>query len=69
MKEEQDAIEDVAKHLCWKKVVQKGDLAIWKKPTNHIYCVKSRHVYKTPQICEADNPDAAWYVILPIFIL
>ncbi|KAH9316886.1 hypothetical protein KI387_018655 [Taxus chinensis] len=61
LKGEQDAIEDVAKRLCWKKVIQKGDLAIWQKPTNHIHCVKSRRVYKVPHICKDDNPDAAWY--------
>eukprot|EP01018_Ginkgo_biloba_P012807 Gb_30749 [translate_table: standard] len=61
LKQEQDAIEDVAKRLCWKKVVEKGDLAIWQKPTNHINCVKIRKVYKVPHICKDDNPDAAWY--------
>ncbi|KAK4747970.1 hypothetical protein SAY87_014556 [Trapa incisa] len=61
LKDEQDAIEDVAKRLCWKKVIEKGDLAIWQKPINHIECVNSRRVYKTPHICKADNSDAAWY--------
>ncbi|PKI76533.1 hypothetical protein CRG98_003084 [Punica granatum] len=61
LKAEQDAIEDVAKRLCWTKVIEKGDLAIWQKPLNHIECVKSRSVYKTPHICKGDNPDAAWY--------
>jgi len=61
LKQEQDAIEDVAKRLCWKKVVEKGDLAIWQKPMNHIECVKSRKSYKIPHICKNDNPDAAWY--------
>ncbi|XP_012086579.1 probable methyltransferase PMT18 isoform X2 [Jatropha curcas] len=61
LKQEQDAIEDVAKRLCWKKVVEKKDLAVWQKPVNHIECVRSRKMYKTPHICKSDNPDAAWY--------
>ncbi|GMH09620.1 hypothetical protein Nepgr_011461 [Nepenthes gracilis] len=61
LKQEQDAIENVAKSLCWKKVVEQGDLAIWKKPINHIECIKSRKIYKTPHICKSENADAAWY--------
>ncbi|KAF5734928.1 putative ATP binding protein [Tripterygium wilfordii] len=61
LKEEQDAIENVAKSLCWKKLIEKDDLSIWQKPINHIQCIKSRKVYKTPHICKSDNPDAAWY--------
>lgn len=61
LKQEQDSIEAVAKRLCWKKVIEKNDLAIWQKPINHIECIKSRRVYKTPHICKSDNPDMAWY--------
>ncbi|XP_040988804.1 probable methyltransferase PMT18 [Juglans microcarpa x Juglans regia] len=61
LKQEQDAIEDVAKRLCWKKVIEKNDLAIWQKPLNHIDCIKSKKVYKTPHICQSDDPDTAWY--------
>nr|QTZ19511.1 putative methyltransferase PMT18 [Bixa orellana] len=61
LKQEQDAIEDVAKRLCWNKVIEKEDLAIWQKPINHIECIKSGTVYKTPHICKSDNPDTAWY--------
>lgn len=61
LKQEQDAIEDVAKRLCWKKVIEKNDLSIWQKPINHVECIKSRKVYKTPHICKSDNPDMAWY--------
>ncbi|KAM1678424.1 hypothetical protein ACFXTN_035130 [Malus domestica] len=60
LKQEQDSIESVAKRLCWKKVIEKNDLAIWQKPINHVKCVKSRKVYKTPHICKSDNPDMAW---------
>ncbi|XP_044477631.1 probable methyltransferase PMT18 [Mangifera indica] len=58
---EQTAIETNAKKLCWKKVIEKDDLAIWQKPINHVECIESRKVYKTPHICKSDNPDTAWY--------
>ncbi|KAJ4803484.1 S-adenosyl-L-methionine-dependent methyltransferases superfamily protein [Rhynchospora pubera] len=61
LKEEQDNIEGMAKKLCWKKVVEKEDLAVWQKPMNHIECIKSRKTIKTPHICKSENADAAWY--------
>ena len=68
LKQEQDAIEDVAKRLCWKKVIEQGDLAIWQKPINHAECIKSRKLYHTPHICKSDNADAAWYYILCLLV-
>ncbi|TKY60761.1 methyltransferase PMT18 [Spatholobus suberectus] len=61
LKQEQDAIEEVAKRICWTKVIEKDDLAIWQKPKNHLECVKNRQIYKTPHICQSDNHDMAWY--------
>ncbi|KAL1322159.1 hypothetical protein AAHE18_14G176500 [Arachis hypogaea] len=61
LKEEQDGIERVAKSLCWKKLIQKDDLAIWQKPTNHIHCKITRKVFKNRPFCEAQDPDTAWY--------
>ncbi|KAK9742909.1 hypothetical protein RND81_03G204800 [Saponaria officinalis] len=58
---EQSAIESVAKSLCWKKLKQKGDLSVWQKPTNHVHCKKNRKVFKKPRLCEANDPDRAWY--------
>lgn len=69
LKQEQDAIEDVAKRLCWKKVVEKNDLSIWQKPINHVNCIKSRAVYHTPPMCKLENADVAWYVINHILSL
>lgn len=60
LKQEQDEIEDLAKRLCWKKVVEKGDLAIWQKPINHIECVDTRKAYGAPQICKDNDVDSAW---------
>lgn len=61
LKQEQDAIEDLAKRLCWKKIAEAGDIAIWKKPTNHIHCIQKRKIFKVPVFCQEDNADAAWY--------
>ncbi|KAK4804162.1 hypothetical protein SAY86_003979 [Trapa natans] len=61
LKAEQDSIEDVVKKICWKKVIEKDDLAIYQKPLNHIECVKSRTVYNKPHICKGDSADSAWY--------
>ncbi|KAK1684793.1 hypothetical protein QYE76_045641 [Lolium multiflorum] len=58
---EQQAIEAVAKSLCWKKIKEVGDIAIWQKPTNHIHCKASRKLIKSPPFCSNKNPDAAWY--------
>ncbi|KAM7269192.1 hypothetical protein ACFE04_024689 [Oxalis oulophora] len=61
LNQEQNSIEDVAKRMCWKKVVEKEDLAIFQKPINHIECMNIKKAYKTPHICKADNPDVGWY--------
>ncbi|WOK98720.1 hypothetical protein Cni_G07432 [Canna indica] len=61
LNKEQDSIEEVAKRLCWKKLIEKDDLAIWQKPINHIECKESRRIYKTPHICKNENADTAWY--------
>lgn len=58
---EQSTIEAIAKSLCWKKLKQKGDIAVWQKPTNHVHCKKNRRVFKKPRFCDAPDPDQAWY--------
>lgn len=58
---EQNLIEDVAKSLCWKKVVQRGDVAIWQKPTNHVHCKITRKVFKNLPFCQGQEGDSAWY--------
>jgi len=60
LKQEQDAIEEVAKRICWTKVVEKDDLSIWQKPKNHVGCAQTKQIYKTPHMCQSDNPDMAW---------
>lgn len=74
MNEEQTKIENVAKSLCWNKLVEKGDIAIWLKPKNHLDC---KFTQNRPFCQEDNNPDKAWYVphsffyhhVLILFIL
>ncbi|KQK00747.1 probable methyltransferase PMT15 [Brachypodium distachyon] len=59
---EQEAIEAVARSLCWKKIKEAGDIAVWQKPMNHVSCKTSRRkTAKSPPFCSNKNPDAAWY--------
>ncbi|KAI0499867.1 hypothetical protein KFK09_018075 [Dendrobium nobile] len=65
---EQNSIESVARSLCWKKIKEKGDIAIWQKPTNHIHCKINRKVIKFPPFCSTPNPDSAWYTKMELCI-
>ncbi|KAK8957262.1 putative methyltransferase PMT15 [Platanthera zijinensis] len=58
---EQSSIESVARSLCWKKIKEKEDIAVWQKPTNHVHCKVNRKVIKSPPFCSSPNPDSAWY--------
>ncbi|URE04626.1 hypothetical protein MUK42_21393 [Musa troglodytarum] len=58
---EQSAIEAVARSLCWNKLKEKGDIAIWQKPINHISCKANRKTARSPRFCQSQNPDTAWY--------
>lgn len=61
---EQMQIENVTNSLCWKKLVEKDDIAIWQKPANHLNCKSLKKVVAAnPPFCPAsDNPDKAWFV-------
>lgn len=59
---EQNAIESVAKSLCWNKIKEQEDIAIWQKPVNHVHCKASRKLVQSPPFCPAQDPDAAWYI-------
>lgn len=69
LRAENDAIENLAARMCWEKVGEKGDLAVWRKPINHLECKENKkrgHMSNTPAFCPADqNPDSAWYFVLP----
>ncbi|KAK8557802.1 hypothetical protein V6N13_008186 [Hibiscus sabdariffa] len=55
LEQQQTQIETVAKTLCWKKIVEKGDLAIWQKPTNHVHCKANKKVFKQPRYTKLDK--------------
>ncbi len=72
LKEEQDTIEDAALRLCWKKVKEEGNLAIWQKPWNHIECAKyhKKNTQVLPHVCsKAEDPDHAWYLTQMLTVL
>lgn len=58
LKEEQTKIENIAKLLCWEKIHEKGETAIWRKKINNVDCpTRDSQV----AICEASGPDDVWY--------
>ncbi|XP_022945427.1 probable methyltransferase PMT15 [Cucurbita moschata] len=58
---EQLAIEKLAKSLCWTKLVEHGDIAIWQKPINHLNCKTNPKNTNNPPFCKPQDPDKAWY--------
>ncbi|KAG5242085.1 methyltransferase [Salix suchowensis] len=46
---EQARLEDLAVRLCWKKVAEKGAIAVWRKPNNHIHCIIKSRIWKSAQ--------------------
>ncbi|XP_057423530.1 probable methyltransferase PMT16 [Lotus japonicus] len=63
LNKEQNKIEKVAKSLCWNKLVEKDDIAIWQKPKNHLDCKANLKQHRP--FCNAQtNPDKAWYTDL-----
>ncbi|XWS50581.1 hypothetical protein CRYUN_Cryun12cG0099000 [Craigia yunnanensis] len=61
LNDEQTRIERVARSLCWKKLVEKDDIAIWQKPINHFDCKVNRKFNRNPPFCLPQDPDKAWY--------
>lgn len=53
---EQRTIEEMAEQLCWKKVYEKGDLAIFRKKINAKSCRR-----KSANVCESKDADDVWY--------
>nr|XP_043626732.1 probable methyltransferase PMT2 [Erigeron canadensis] len=59
LEEEQRMIEEVAKRLCWEKISEKGEMAIWQKKINTESC---RPTENTPGVVYcSDDPDDVWY--------
>uniref|UniRef100_A0A7N0TZV6 Methyltransferase n=1 Tax=Kalanchoe fedtschenkoi TaxID=63787 RepID=A0A7N0TZV6_KALFE len=58
LQEEQRSIEETASRLCWEKIHEKGETAIWRKRLNIDEC-PSRG--SEVAMCDAKNPDDVWY--------
>lgn len=57
--EEQNRIENIAEMLCWDKIYEKGDTAIWQKKANSNACHnKDGH---TSKMCKVQDADDIWY--------
>lgn len=61
LEKEQISLEDLARRLCWKKIAERGPIAVWRKPTNHIHCIQKLKAWKSPHFCAETDPDAGWY--------
>ncbi|GMH22884.1 hypothetical protein Nepgr_024727 [Nepenthes gracilis] len=61
LRKEQSNLEDLAGRLCWKKISEIGNIAVWRKPTNHIHCIKKLKAWRSLVFCKENDPDAAWY--------
>lgn len=64
LEREQAGVEDLARRLCWKKIAEKGPIAVWQKPTNHIHCAAMLKYQKSPRFCEGNDADFAWLVLI-----
>ncbi|XP_057536905.1 probable methyltransferase PMT19 isoform X2 [Amaranthus tricolor] len=61
LENEQMTLEDLARRMCWKKIAEKGPIAVWQKPTNHIHCRQNLKTWKSLYFCKDNEPDYAWY--------
>ncbi|KAH9620473.1 hypothetical protein KSS87_016583 [Heliosperma pusillum] len=61
LEKEQTDLENLANRLCWKKVAEKGPIAVWQKPTNHVHCAQKLKKMKSLNFCRENDPDSAWY--------
>lgn len=54
------SLEDLARQLCWKKIAERNQIAVWKKSNNYIQCVKNSNVQVSRHFCAATDPDTGW---------
>ncbi|XP_038983177.1 probable methyltransferase PMT2 isoform X1 [Phoenix dactylifera] len=60
LEEEQRKIEEIAELLCWEKVSEEGEIAVWRKRINTDSC-PVRQDEPRVKICESTNADDVWY--------
>ncbi|KAK7295839.1 hypothetical protein RJT34_18751 [Clitoria ternatea] len=61
LEKEQKNLEDLAEQLCWEKVAEEDQIAIWQKPINHVNCTQKLKTMRSPKFCNSSDPDAGWY--------
>ncbi|OWM67397.1 hypothetical protein CDL15_Pgr019857 [Punica granatum] len=61
LENEQVALEDLARRLCWKKIAERGPIAVWRKPNNHMHCIQKLNTWKSLKLCGSSDPDSGWY--------
>lgn len=60
LEEEQKKIEEIAELLCWEKVSEKNEIAIWRKRSNTDSC-PLRQDEPRIRICDSSYADDVWY--------
>ncbi|KAM7468542.1 hypothetical protein LguiB_016104 [Lonicera macranthoides] len=60
LEEEQRKIEEIAKLLCWEKISEKGEMAIWQKKVNANSCRRTQDTAQAT-LCKSIDPDDVWY--------
>ncbi|CAK9136361.1 unnamed protein product [Ilex paraguariensis] len=60
LQEEQRKIEEIAKLLCWKKISEKGEIAIWQKSKHADSCRGVRDDSQAT-FCKVADADDVWY--------
>ncbi|XP_047307765.1 probable methyltransferase PMT2 [Impatiens glandulifera] len=60
LQEEQRNIEEIAKSLCWHKISEKGETAIWQKNVDSESCRRQRDDSQVT-FCETSDADDVWY--------
>ncbi|KAF0930170.1 hypothetical protein E2562_030323 [Oryza meyeriana var. granulata] len=56
---EQNVIEKIAEMLCWDKIHEKGDIAIWRKKADSNGCPNKDD--RASKMCKIQDADDVWY--------
>lgn len=66
LEKEQNILEDLAKQLCWEKVAERDQIAVWQKCIDCISCMEKLKTSRSPKFCNSSesDPDAGWQVSL-----
>ena len=67
LQEEQNKIEETAKLLCWEKVSEKNEIAIWQKRVDSDSCHR-RQEDSSVKFCKSKDIDDVWYGLVFVII-